>query len=304
MPSAFPRILYLSPSLPLAPSCAFPLCVPPPHSCLPLPPSPLSLSLAPLRLPPGISSHVPAKLDPVTSRHHVREHARLLDLAISWARKSVDQLSRECLSDSTVGKAAARLRGLTATACFTHIHAPSAEQHPVREGGGPGRGEACLVCLVSTAPVVSPSGVRCTNMIAVRFLNLTGDGEGEGGENREGERKRERERGTQRDAEKRGRVREPMISGSSKSAVGRRPWNANAAAAAAAAADCAYALLAASNRCRGASRTSCGWAPGTWTSYSNASRARGRKTTPCTCSPPATASRPSELSVGEDGGRA
>ncbi|CAN0084557.1 unnamed protein product, partial [Scytosiphon promiscuus] len=50
-------------------------------------------------------------------------HVRVLDITVSLARKAIERLSRECFSsaDPTIGKAAARLRGITATACLAPL---------------------------------------------------------------------------------------------------------------------------------------------------------------------------------------
>ncbi|CAB1099753.1 unnamed protein product [Ectocarpus sp. CCAP 1310/34] len=56
-------------------------------------------------------------------------HVRVLDIAVSLARKAIERLSRECSADPSVGKAAARLRGLTAAACFASVS-------PALDGGG------------------------------------------------------------------------------------------------------------------------------------------------------------------------
>ncbi|CAM9399050.1 unnamed protein product, partial [Ectocarpus sp. 6 AP-2014] len=56
-------------------------------------------------------------------------HVRVLDIAVSLARKAIERLSRECSADPSVGKAAARLRGLTAAACFAPVS-------PALDGGG------------------------------------------------------------------------------------------------------------------------------------------------------------------------
>lgn len=58
---------------------------------------------------------------------------RILDVAVSLTRKTIEKLAAECSSDSTAGTAAARLRGLTATACFAPLSGGAGgDEDPVR----------------------------------------------------------------------------------------------------------------------------------------------------------------------------
>lgn len=75
-----------------------------------------------------------------------RTHVRVLDITVSLARKAVERLSRDFFSsaDPAVGKAAARLRGITATACLAPFFCPAAAATAAAaaadNGGGGGGG--------------------------------------------------------------------------------------------------------------------------------------------------------------------
>lgn len=48
----------------------------------------------------------------------------MLDIAVSLTRKVLEKLAVECSAEPVAGKAAARLRGLTARACFAPLSSP------------------------------------------------------------------------------------------------------------------------------------------------------------------------------------
>lgn len=58
----------------------------------------------------------------------------MLDIAVSLTRKVIEKLAAECSVDPAAGTAAARLRGLTATACFVPLSVPDV----VDDGGDDG----------------------------------------------------------------------------------------------------------------------------------------------------------------------
>lgn len=64
----------------------------------------------------------------------------MLDIAVSLTRKVIEKLAGVCAADPAAGMAAARLRGLTATACFAPLSVldaaaggGGAEEGPVRK---------------------------------------------------------------------------------------------------------------------------------------------------------------------------
>ena len=60
----------------------------------------------------------------------------MLDITVSLTRKVIEKLAAECSADPAAGRAAARLRGLTATACFAPLSAPDGAT--CADGGGEG----------------------------------------------------------------------------------------------------------------------------------------------------------------------
>lgn len=69
----------------------------------------------------------------------------MLDITVSLTRKVIEKLAAECSADTAAGTAAARLRGLTATACFAPLSAP--------DGAGFDGGDEGPVRWIRTTPV-------------------------------------------------------------------------------------------------------------------------------------------------------